>query len=190
MHFRAAHFKHGQVFCAARERGEPRDRHCRLHQRAPQRATPADVRIAVEIDLSSLPRCYARLRSLGIRIARSLRRDAVAFTCPALQVPGSTTSAASIRFVRKRIRPSIWGSRRLHTDSRRFHCDHRCSGLPPPSRPGRSLASRNPVMMAEKWGHYGRGKGQRCGYAMGNRRRNGARCELAPFLDWNEFPQN
>jgi DNA-binding response OmpR family regulator len=42
-----------------------------------------------------------------------IERDALVAASPALGVSGSTTSADSIRFVRKRIRPSIWRSRRL-----------------------------------------------------------------------------
>jgi hypothetical protein len=47
-----------------------------------------------------------------LEVARNPAHALVA-ACPALGASGSTTSAASIRFVRKRIRPSICRSRRL-----------------------------------------------------------------------------
>src|SRR5205809_4719879 len=78
-----AHFKHGQVFCAARGVENHAIARCRLHQRAPQRRHPTDV-VAVEIDLVGAYDAHHSLRSRGIRIAHGRSEE-----CPSRRLPRS-----------------------------------------------------------------------------------------------------
>ena len=70
---------------------------------------------------------------------------------PPLGACGSTTSAASIRFVRNPIRRSIWRSRRLPVpDSRRFHAAIAVASAAQATTcvtAGRSLLSKKPVLV-------------------------------------------
>src|SRR5207248_2218976 len=78
-----AHFKHGQVFCAARGLENHAIARCRLYQRAPQRRHPTDV-VAREIDLVGAHDAHHSLRSRGIGIAHGRSEE-----CPRLRLPRS-----------------------------------------------------------------------------------------------------
>ena len=103
------HFQDHQVFPAARGFESDVVPRCRLEQRAPQRRHPTDM-VAVQVDLvGALFSTMLTTRSVPVALANRTvaPKNARVAACPALGRSGSTTSAASIRFVRKRIRPSI-----------------------------------------------------------------------------------
>src|SRR5947209_9644289 len=100
-----AHFKHGQVFCAARGVENYAIARCRLHQRAPQRRHPTDV-VAVEIDLVGAYDAHHSLRSRGIRIAHGRSEE-----CHGRRLPRSRSFRVNYfrRFdlLRKKANPPI-----------------------------------------------------------------------------------
>jgi len=102
--------------------------------------------------ISSVPTMLTNLlRSRGIGIAHSRPEECLLSSCPALGASGPPLPRLPIRFVRKRIRPSICRNRRLPVlKSARFHCDRRCwqPTPPPPSRPG-GPGEQKPMLIFE-----------------------------------------
>src|SRR5882762_3934519 len=84
----------------------------RLHQRIGERRAPADV-ATVEVHLVDADDRDDVFEAGGVLVGHGCAEEDARSGGPGRGAAGSTTTAASMRFVRKRIRESIWPNRRL-----------------------------------------------------------------------------
>src|ERR1700741_792300 len=84
----------------------------RLHQRISERRAPADV-TAVEVHLVDADDRDDVFHAGGVLVGHGCAEENARCGCPLPRSAGSVTTAASMRFVRKQIRESIWPNRRL-----------------------------------------------------------------------------